>query len=296
MKHLIDESRGSTLAHWTAVVVLALGHTSCASSRGASGADDDTTADLAVEIDTLAAELTERASLRIPLGSARVLVEHPIAVRPERNRYWPEHLWAEEQHAAQAALEFELEIALANRMNVVGIRNHAHGPEAAAGFASAALAAHTDHVDATHALLTTFLFDGFELELTVQLVALDSRWIVATARRRIFGFSPDAYDAPLGLSVAMHTDTEVPESMPVGEHTPVAPVAASAAPSVVHVTPTPARAATVPPAPTSDRAATPTDEVVPVVASEGPSAMRRRALERIAAEVAARAEEGPNAP
>jgi hypothetical protein len=201
MKHPIDEPRGSHLAQWMAALVLALGSTSCASQyphRDGVEPGRDDTVDLPAEIDALAAVLTDRARERIPLGSARVYVEHPIAVRPVRNRYWPERLWAEDQHAAQAALEVELEIALGSRMNVVGVRSHAHSADAPDGHALAALASRAEDGDATHALLTTFLYDGFELGLTVQLVALDSGWIVATARRRIYGYTPDGFDAPLG--------------------------------------------------------------------------------------------------
>jgi len=296
MKHSIEESRGSTLAQWTNAVLLAVVPASCVSSDASNGArnrGDNATADLAVEMEALTEELVQRASLRIPLGSMRVFVDDPIAVRPDSKRYWPAHWAADEWRATQAAVEFELQFTLANRMNVVGAHRHA---SASASDSAIALAAHDSydaHSRASHALLTTFVQDGIELELTVQLVECDSGWIVATARRRIVGWSPDSYafleDPPLPTAPIVR-GTEV---APAVEQGALARVVASVDPTSVALDTTLAeRSASVSPAPPTDSLVSQSDAYEVLEPVDGPAALRRRALERSATEVAARVGDG----
>jgi hypothetical protein len=214
-------------------------------------------------------------------------------VRPESKRYWPAHWAADQWQATQAALEFELQFALANRMNVVGAHRHTSAHESDSGVALAAHDEHDAHSGATHALLTTFVHDGGELELTVQLVECDSGWIVATARRRIVGWSPNAYAVQLGRPLPAASTTRETEVAPAAQPEALARAAASADPSsVAVVTASTDRTANVNPAPQSDRAANPSDEYELLDVVEGPAAMRRKALDRIANEVAARGGDG----
>lgn len=292
MKHSIEESRGSTLAQWTTAVVLALGASSCASSDASHGARERgsrANADLAAEMEALTDELTRRASLRIPLGSARVFVDDPVAVRPESKRYWPAH-WAEDEwRATQAAVEFELQFALANRMNVVGAHRHSGPSASGSSIALAAHDTHDAHSGATHALLTTFVHDRDELELTVQLVECDSGWIVATARRTIVGWSPDEYtflEDPHPHTAALVRETGVAHAADRGAHT-------LAEGSVELATLAPAqRSTSARPAPPADHLVSPSDQPEALAPVDGPAALRRRALERIATAVAPQVGDG----
>jgi len=217
-----------------------------------------------------------------------VFVDEPIAVRPGSKRYWPAHWVDDEWRATQAALEFELQIALANRMNVVGMHRHtgASGPDP--GIVLAAHDEHAAHSDATHALLTTFVHDGVELELTVQLVECDSGWIVATARRRIVGFTPHAFDVGLGPPAPVAAIARVTASRPVTGDGALAEERAAGSTPAALTTPLVEGATGAPGDVPCELPALPSDELAQLELVEGPAAMRRRALDRIALEVAAR--------
>ena len=138
-------------------------------------------ADITVELDKLAALLEERATLRVPLGSARVRVTdlEPVLSRESRHRFAV--LEERDVDATQTTIRRELEIALAGRMNVID--------------PSVALAG-DQPVAATHEVDGTFVRTGDDIEITLRLVDLRDGWIVATAGRRIFGFVPRDYVDP----------------------------------------------------------------------------------------------------
>lgn len=210
MKITTKELRGSHLARWISAGLVAFVASGCVTSSygryqsyGYEGVGKEApkTADLAVEIDALAGDLSRKAGLRIPLGSARVLIDDPVPIRPKSARFRPAQYGQQERRAAQAAIRFELEMALGNRMNVVGALDLSSDVKEAAAPAAPPLSVRAERTRATHALIGTFVKDGDEIDLSVQLVELGSEWIVATARRKIVGFVPDAYDERYGAPV-----------------------------------------------------------------------------------------------
>ena len=158
----------------------------------------DARADLAWEIEELVQELSLLAARRIPLGTVRLMVQEPKAVRSDRDRYRPANHRIVERRATQAGLRFQLEMALANRMNVVGALAWSDRGPRAPGTDSSASAQEGRGPDGTHALVTTFVLEDHQLDLCVQLVEVGSGWIVATAHRRVTGFEPVAYDEHFG--------------------------------------------------------------------------------------------------
>ncbi|MEM9802177.1 MAG: hypothetical protein AAGA20_17765 [Planctomycetota bacterium] len=290
MKHSIEESRGSHLARWACALSLAFGASSCVTTTYTEydpRPSQSKKADLAVEIERLADDLAQRAELRIPLGVVRVVVDDPVPVRPESARFRPTEYDEPDRRAAQAAIRYELEMALGNRMNVVGASDLTDGLAAPASVSTQSLAARASRTRATHALLGTFVRDGDELDLSVRLVELDSEWIVATARRRIRGFAPHSFHEPLGAPVPAAAESEQPS------HTALVTPFAS---DVVEPAPeTDATSLFDPPAETDDTleglmggaplaveplvpAATESDELPPIEFDRGPAAARLRAL------------------
>ncbi|MEM9381338.1 MAG: hypothetical protein AAGB93_15400 [Planctomycetota bacterium] len=210
MTNARPERRGSPLAQIAWTLVVAAGAAGCVSEtysmyeRNQKSAPK--TADLAYEISVLVDDLSERAGLRIPLGSARVIIDEPVPIRPKSARFRPAAQGERDRRATQAAVRFELEMALGNRMNVVGAGDLASGAlespaTEVAGRPEQSLAQRAERTGATHALLGSFVRDGDDLDLSVRLIELDSEWIVATARRRITNYVPDAYDERYGTPV-----------------------------------------------------------------------------------------------
>ncbi|MFT6830308.1 MAG: hypothetical protein ACJAZN_000462 [Planctomycetota bacterium] len=132
-------------------------------------------ADSAYEIGAIAAELADRAESRTSLGTARIQLGTFDAIEPRHSPYRQVILLERDLRATQATVRHELEMALGNRVNVVG-----------------------DGADlATHVIEGEFLRSAESLDLSLRLVELKSDWIVATARRRIDGFVPEYYDRRL---------------------------------------------------------------------------------------------------
>lgn len=144
-------------------------------------------ADVSAEIAALAADLEERATLRTPLGTARVRVTdlEPILARQARHRFAV--LEERDVRATQETIRRELEMALGNRLNVV---DEASATEAGEGSGTIA----------THKVDGTYLLTGNDIELSIRLVDLRDGWIVATAQRRIFRFEPRHYARPMEAS------------------------------------------------------------------------------------------------
>lgn len=178
------------LANPTVVAVLALGGpctlglSGCQSSSYSVYEPRDRRplrADITAELNELAAALEERATLRVPLGSARVRVTdlEPVLSRESRHRFAV--LEERDVEATQTTIRRELEIALADRMNIID-------PDV--------VRADDEPVAATHEVDGTFVRTGEDIEITLRLVDLRDGWIVATAGRRIFGFVPRDYIEP----------------------------------------------------------------------------------------------------
>ena len=210
MTNARPERRGSHLAQIAWTLVVAAGAAGCVSETYSmyerSEYSAPKTADLAYEIGVLVDDLSERAGLRIPLGSARVIIDEPVPIRPKSARFRPAAQGERDRRATQAAVRFELEMALGNKMNVVGAGDLASGPlespaTEVARKPTQSLAQRAERTGATHALLGSFVRDGDDLDLSVRLIELDSEWIVATARRRITNYVPAAYDERFGTPV-----------------------------------------------------------------------------------------------
>ncbi|QDV08058.1 hypothetical protein Poly30_35940 [Planctomycetes bacterium Poly30] len=165
----------------TSTTVLLLGLAGC-STVSRSGYDPHSEsgggmhrADTAFEIGAIADELAERAESRTSLGTARIQIGALDAIEPRKSPYRQVTLLERDLRATQATIRHELEMALGNRMNLVG--------------AGADLA--------THAIEGEFLRSADSLDLSLRLVELKSDWIVATARRTIEDFVPEFYDRRL---------------------------------------------------------------------------------------------------
>lgn len=165
----------------TSIPVILLSLVSCSTiSRGgfdprAGSAGEAHRADTAFEVGAIASELAERAESRTSLGTARIQIGTLDAIEPRHSPYRQVTLLERDLRATQATLRHELEMALGNRMNVVG-----EGAELA-----------------THSIEGEFLRTADSLDLSLRLVELKSDWIVATARRRIDDFVPEYYDRRL---------------------------------------------------------------------------------------------------
>lgn len=151
-------------------------------------------ADMATEMSQLADELAGHAERRTSLGSVRVVVDDFVPLESRSRRYREASTDPNAERDAAATLRHELEMALAESMNVVG-------GTVLSGAIDEALQDRAERADATHVLRGTFQRDGSAVEVTLQLEELRSSWLVARARRRIENFQPDAFDLP-ALEVA----------------------------------------------------------------------------------------------
>ena len=289
MNNAQPERRGSYLAPFTWTLLAAFGAAGCVGSSysmfESTEYDLPETADLAVEIGALVDELTELAGLRIPLGSVRVIIDEPVPIRPKSARFRPAAQGERDRRATQAAVRFELEMALGNRMNVVGAGDLSSGSlEGAATEASSnerpTLAQRAARTRATHALLATFVRDGDDLDLSIRLVEFDSEWIIATARRKIVGFVPDAYDEQYGAPVPVSTSAT--DLKRTAEIEPSASDSIGALDGTGEKTPASASGAGLTGAAGGDARSRAASGLGPAVDFDaGPAASRLRALERL---------------
>lgn len=293
MQNARPERRDSHLAPITWTILIALGATGCVggsfSTYGRTEKAVPETADLAFEIGALVDELTELAGLRIPLGSVRVIIDEPVPVRPKSARFRPAAQGERDRRATQAAVRFELEMALGNRMNVVGAGDLATGPLDGSATEVAApendsLAQRAARTGATHALLGTFVRDGDDLDLSIRLVEFDSEWIVATARRKIVGFMPDAYDEQFGTSVPAASAANGMKH--TAEVVPAADDSISALDGAGGAGVEPASVSGTEPTSPGEPAGGATEFSAPIEFDSGPAAARLRALERLKVQAA----------
>lgn len=168
--------------------VLAAGCTLGTEHRRTQTVPQPESADIAFEVGALAQELGDRAQARIALGTARVLVDNLVALRAPGDRFRQAGMEKRDLETTHATLRYELEMALGNRVNLVG----AEGLPGAAP-RSSDLEARALRTGATHAIRGSFVRGRDDVEVSLMLVDLSADWVVATARRHIRNFEPNAF-------------------------------------------------------------------------------------------------------
>ena len=133
--------------------------------------DADLEPDLAPSVATLANQLIDVAERRAGLTSMRVVVGDLVPVGgPSLDGDWTAGA-GPRLGALELLLRQELELALASRVNVIGVEG--------------ALEQVASPFGATHAVVGTLAPSGSSLEMTLRLIALDTQLIVAPARGRL---------------------------------------------------------------------------------------------------------------
>ena len=157
-----------------------------ASSRAGSGL---ARANTPAQIAELGAALERRASERVQVGALRVIVEPFDEVRRDGGEHRHAILNERDAVGVVETLQYELTLALGNRLNVVD-------PGVILGV-DASRDELRQRTGATHAVVGTWYRVGNHVDVAARIVSLDDGWIVATAQKRIRDFEGRVFSRAL---------------------------------------------------------------------------------------------------